>query len=106
MSTNFIPCVIDAVSLRGRRTKGREGGKLNASAKRDRWALVGTDLLSDIFISVLESLVSLSQIKPWLSVSSLMTKRIKLYKCLLNCFCFCFVISLKGTQIIPFLNYA
>ena len=36
-----------AFSLRGRRTKGREGGKLNASekrdesAKRDRWALVG-----------------------------------------------------------------
>ena len=29
-------------SLRGRRTKGREGGgKLNASAKRDRLALVG-----------------------------------------------------------------
>ena len=27
-------------SLRGRRTKGREGGKLNASAKRDRWVLV------------------------------------------------------------------
>ena len=93
MSTNFIPSVSDAVEM------------LNKTKP--------TDLFCEIFIifSGLESPVSLSQIKPWLLVSSLMTKRTKLYKCLLNfflvLFCFvlfCFVISLKGTQIIPFLK--
>ena len=29
--------VTNPLSLRGRRTKGRKGGKLNSSAKRDRW---------------------------------------------------------------------
>ena len=89
MSTNFIPSVSDDVEMLNR-TKP-------------------TDLPCEIFISVLESPVSLRQIKPWLLVSCLMTKRTKLYKCLLNfflaLFCFCFVISLKGTQIIHFYDY-
>ena len=90
MSTNFIPSVSDAVEI------------LNKTKP--------TDLLCEIFIifSAVESPVSLSQIKPWLLVSSLMTKRTKLYKCLLIfflvLFCFCFVINVKGTQIIPFLK--
>ena len=79
MSTNFIPSVSDAVEM------------LNKTKP--------TDLLCEIFISVLESPVSLRQIKPWLLVSSLMTKRTKLYKCLLNFFgfvLFLFCYELKG----------
>ena len=66
MSTNFIPSVSDAVEM------------LNKTKP--------TDLLCEIFISLLGSPVSLRKIKPWLLVSSLMTKRTKLYKCLLNFF--------------------